>query len=117
MSTRSEHLRQLASRCALKAAAAKDSAARASLEAERKQLLILAEQAARGERNRRASPMTGLRSSSMTGRDGKSSPGATLGAEAQDHISPEAARSLVKRLRLPRQKANDGKVLVSVDLR
>jgi hypothetical protein len=30
--------------------------------------------------------------------------------------SPEAARSLVKRLRLPRQKANDGKVLVSVDL-
>jgi hypothetical protein len=35
MSTRSEHLRQLASRCALKAAAAKDSAARASLEAER----------------------------------------------------------------------------------
>src|SRR6478736_5447778 len=65
MSTRSEHLRQLASRCALKAAAAKDSAARASLEAERKQLLILAEQAARGERNRRASPMTGLRSSGV----------------------------------------------------
>jgi hypothetical protein len=31
--------------------------------------------------------------------------------------SPEAARALVKRLRLPRQKANDGKVLVSVDLR
>ena len=30
--------------------------------------------------------------------------------------SPEAARSLVKRLRLPRRKANDGKVLVSVDL-
>src|ERR1700730_3955429 len=30
--------------------------------------------------------------------------------------SPEAARSLVKRLRLPRQKANNGKVLVSVDL-
>jgi hypothetical protein len=30
--------------------------------------------------------------------------------------SPEAARALVKRLRLPRQKANDGKVLVSVDL-
>jgi hypothetical protein len=30
--------------------------------------------------------------------------------------SPEAARGLVKRLRLPRQKANDGKVLVSVDL-
>ena len=30
--------------------------------------------------------------------------------------SAEAARSLVKRMRLPRQKANDGKVLVSVDL-
>lgn len=30
--------------------------------------------------------------------------------------SPEAARALVKRLRLPRQKANDGKVLVSIDL-
>ena len=32
------------------------------------------------------------------------------------NCSPEAARALVKRLRLPRQKANDGKVLVSVDL-
>ena len=40
MSTRSEHLRQLASRCALKAAAAKDSAARASLEAERADALM-----------------------------------------------------------------------------
>src|SRR5947207_3066440 len=30
--------------------------------------------------------------------------------------SPEAARALAKRHRLPRQKANDGKVLVSVDL-
>jgi hypothetical protein len=30
--------------------------------------------------------------------------------------SPEGARALVKRLRLPRQKANDGKVLVSIDL-
>jgi hypothetical protein len=30
--------------------------------------------------------------------------------------SPEAARALVRRLRLPRQKANEGKVLVSVDL-
>jgi hypothetical protein len=30
--------------------------------------------------------------------------------------SAEAARALVKRMRLPRQKANDGKVLVSVDL-
>jgi hypothetical protein len=32
------------------------------------------------------------------------------------NCSPEAARGLVKRLRLPRQKANDGKVLVAVDL-
>src|SRR5271166_1282456 len=32
------------------------------------------------------------------------------------NCSPEAARALVRRLRLPRQKANDGKVLVSVDL-
>ena len=32
------------------------------------------------------------------------------------NCSPEAARALVKRLRLPRQKANDGKVLVSIDL-
>ena len=31
-------------------------------------------------------------------------------------ISPEAARALVKRMRLPRQRANDGKTLVSVDL-
>jgi chromosome segregation ATPase len=30
--------------------------------------------------------------------------------------SPEAARALVRRLRLPRQKANNGKALVSVDL-
>lgn len=30
--------------------------------------------------------------------------------------SPEAARALAKRLRLPRQKANDGKALVRVDL-
>jgi chromosome segregation ATPase len=32
------------------------------------------------------------------------------------NCSPEAARALVRRLRLSRQKANDGKVLVSVDL-
>jgi hypothetical protein len=32
------------------------------------------------------------------------------------NCSPEAARALVKRLRLPRQKANDGKTLVTVDL-
>lgn len=31
-------------------------------------------------------------------------------------ISPEAARALAKRLRLPRSKGNDGKALVSVDL-
>jgi len=31
-------------------------------------------------------------------------------------ISPEAAHALVKRMRLPRQRANDGKTLVSVDL-
>lgn len=30
--------------------------------------------------------------------------------------TPEAARALVKRLRLPRQKGNDGKALVLVDL-
>src|SRR3974390_2907214 len=32
------------------------------------------------------------------------------------NCSPEAARALVRRLRLPRHKANDGKALVSVDL-
>ena len=32
------------------------------------------------------------------------------------NCSPEAARALVRRLRLPRQKANNGKALVSVDL-
>ena len=31
-------------------------------------------------------------------------------------ITPEAARSLAKRLRLPRSRSNDGKALVSVDL-
>src|SRR5262245_58256994 len=31
-------------------------------------------------------------------------------------ISPEAARSLAKRLRLPRQRSNDCKALVTVDL-
>jgi hypothetical protein len=31
-------------------------------------------------------------------------------------VSPEAARALAKRLRLPRTKGNDGKTLVSVDL-
>ena len=32
------------------------------------------------------------------------------------NCSAEAARALVKRLRLPRQKANDGRALVTVDL-
>jgi hypothetical protein len=31
-------------------------------------------------------------------------------------VSPEAARSLAKRLRLPRSRGNDGKALVSIDL-
>jgi len=31
-------------------------------------------------------------------------------------VSPEAARSLAKRLRLPRSRGNDGKALVHVDL-
>jgi hypothetical protein len=48
MSARPEYLRQLARKCAIKAAATKNSAARASFEAERKQLLRLAEQAERG---------------------------------------------------------------------
>jgi chromosome segregation ATPase len=39
---------------------------------------------------------------------------ATLGAHLK--ISPEAARSLAKRLRLPRSLSQDGKALVSVDL-
>jgi hypothetical protein len=32
------------------------------------------------------------------------------------NCSPEAARALARRLRLPRQMANDGKALVSIDL-
>ena len=39
---------------------------------------------------------------------------AALGARLK--ISPEAARSLAKRLRLPRSLSDDGKALVSVDL-
>ena len=31
-------------------------------------------------------------------------------------VSPEAARALANRLRLPRSRSHDGKVLVSVDL-
>jgi hypothetical protein len=39
---------------------------------------------------------------------------AALGAHLK--VSPEAARSLAKRLRLPRSLSHDGKALVSVDL-
>jgi hypothetical protein len=39
---------------------------------------------------------------------------AALGARL--NCSPEAARALAKRLRLPRQRANDGKALVAVDV-
>jgi hypothetical protein len=39
---------------------------------------------------------------------------AALGARLT--ISPNAARSLVKRLRLPRSLSDDGKAMVSVDL-
>ena len=39
---------------------------------------------------------------------------ADLAARLQ--VSPEAARALAKRLRLPRSRGNDGKALVSVDL-
>ena len=39
---------------------------------------------------------------------------AALGARLK--ISPEAARSLARRLRLPRSLSDDGKALVSVDL-
>jgi hypothetical protein len=35
---------------------------------------------------------------------------------ARLNVSPEAARALAKRLRLPRSRGNDGKALVSVDL-
>jgi len=31
-------------------------------------------------------------------------------------VTPEAARAVAKRLRLPRQRANDGKTLVAIDL-
>src|SRR5258708_38097110 len=39
---------------------------------------------------------------------------ADLAARLQ--VSPEAARALAKRLRLPRSRGNDGKALVSIDL-
>jgi hypothetical protein len=35
---------------------------------------------------------------------------------ARLQVSPEAARALAKRLRLPRSRGNDGKALVSIDL-
>src|SRR5258708_29305854 len=38
------------------------------------------------------------------------------GLAARLQVSPEAARALAKRLRLPRSPGNDGKALVSVDL-
>jgi hypothetical protein len=52
------------------------------------------------------------------------SPRAVIGNRAADYtdlaqrlnISAEAARSLVRRMHLPRQKANDGKTLVAVDM-
>jgi hypothetical protein len=53
MRARSEHLRQQAHKCAVKAAAAKDPTTKASFEAV-KQLLILAKEAEKVERNRRA---------------------------------------------------------------
>ena len=39
----------------------------------------------------------------------------TYSALAERKVSPEAARSLAKRHRFPRSRANDGKTLVSVD--
>jgi hypothetical protein len=59
MTTRAEHLRQLARKCALKAAGAKD-AMKASLRQEQKQLLMLAEQAEKDEQNRIELPPRGL---------------------------------------------------------
>ena len=60
MTTRAEHLRQLARKCALKAAGAKDLAMKASLRQEHKQLLMLAEQAEKDEQNRMELPPRGL---------------------------------------------------------
>ena len=56
----SEHLRQLADKCAVKAAAAQDHRTRASFEAERKQLLILAQQAEKLERQQVAGRPRGM---------------------------------------------------------
>ena len=60
MTTRAEHLRELARKCALKAAGAKDLAMKASLMQEEKQLLMLAEQAEKEEQNRVELPPRGL---------------------------------------------------------
>jgi hypothetical protein len=60
MSARSEHLRELAHKYAIKAAAAKNPMTKTSSEQERKQLLALAEEAERAERNRMALPLRGL---------------------------------------------------------
>ena len=51
MRVRSEHLRQLAHKCAMKVAAANNPVTKARFEQERKQLLSLAEQAEKAERN------------------------------------------------------------------
>jgi hypothetical protein len=51
MRARSEHLRQLAHKCAMKVAAANNPVTKARFEQERKQLLSLAEQAEKAERN------------------------------------------------------------------
>jgi uncharacterized protein YukE len=60
MRARSEHLRQLADKCAVKAAAAQDRWTRASFKAERKQLLILAQQAEKLERQQVAGRPRGM---------------------------------------------------------
>jgi hypothetical protein len=60
MTTRAEHLRELARPCVLKAAGAKDLAMKASSSQEQKQLLMLAEQAEKEEQNRMELPPRGL---------------------------------------------------------
>ena len=60
MTTRAEHLRQLARKCALKAAGTNDLAMKGSLRQEQKELLMLAEQAEKDEQNRMELPPRGL---------------------------------------------------------
>jgi hypothetical protein len=60
MTTRAEHLRQQARKCALKAAGAEDLAMKASLREQQRQLLMLAEQAEKEEQNRMGLPPRGL---------------------------------------------------------